>query len=211
MRKSNNNNNRIRKAQRKLTQEELRLAMSVPKSLPGNVSITRTYRYRCDTAGEYSIQDGDFLAMAGGICTVASSTIALVADTFKVHKIEIRAPNPSGTVTAKLQWNGTDYAGGKEISDTSISTAYPAFITSKPPPGSALSLQRGTGSNECIKLYLPAQAIIDVHVTHWMQDAGAALTATVITGSVGYYYWLYLDHHSLATAKIAPVDLYTIQ
>mgnify|MGYP003572086457 CR=1 FL=1 len=209
MRKNNRNNNN----NRRLPQLEAQAARAmidqhsrVPKQIPGNVELTRTYRFEELTAGFFNVQAGDLLGIGGGICTTTNSVLTLNPIASKIHKVEMFAPPVPGTIkcmyTAAI---ANSYA--KEFADSTNSEAFPAHVSCRPPKGSAADLQVGSGSSIILTLEVVAATIIDVHITHYMSDRGLNFTSSIAAGTVGVSYYLALDHSG--TNQLKPVNLLT--
>ncbi len=187
------------------------VANADPPQIPSNVSITRTWRFKSTGDAAQVISGADLAAMAGGICSVANTTLALLAFSCKVHRISIWSP-PSAqgaVVTNRLEWYGPDGVDVyKEVSDSSMSVSRPAHLSARPPAGSLASFVVGPNTaNAVLSITAPTGSIIDVHCTHVLYDnAAASATYTVAAGTLGVLYYLPLDG---ASDVFLPVALNT--
>jgi hypothetical protein len=159
-----------------------------PPQIVSNVPITRTFRFRSTAAGAFNITNIWLTSIAGLMQTIVTTQGTAIANTFKVHKVTCwAAPNPTtagggfADVSTTLTWasaEGAALTAGMEISDSSGSNAYPAHITMRPPLGSVSSFWQtaitGTASVVNFTLQLPAYAIVDVHMTHFLSDTTSA-------------------------------------
>lgn len=180
-----------------------------PPQLRTNVTINHRYRFTSTNAASTSILDSDLLGIAGAVCSVANSTLRMIAASTKLHSVEVWTPPASqgAAATCSLQWASTTFSPTVEVSDTSVSVAEPAHIVATPPPGSASSFWMGAAGNAVMTLVCPVGSIIDVTCTHLLMDTGAAGTAyTVAAGVLGALYFLPLDGD---TDLYPPVSLTT--
>ncbi len=167
-----------------------------PPQIPTEVVITRTYRFRSTDATLTTILKQDLLGIAGAVCTVANTTVSFIARACKVHRVEIWAPPASqgAASTCAIRWKTPEAQNMTEISDSSVSTAFPAHVRGKPPVGSYLSFWISSDADSVMDLTAPVGAIIDVHCTHVLMDTGAAgTTYAVAAGTLGGLYYLPLD------------------
>lgn len=182
---------------------------SQPPQIPSNVTITRTYRFKSTSATMQSITGAQILGVAGAVCTVANTTLRYLATSVRVHRVSVWSP-PSAQgaeATCTLEWKtyqGDEY---KEVSDSSMSVARPAHISSKPPQGSLCWLPMGVSSGTCLDLTAPVGSIIDVHCTHVLNDTATAGSSYAVgAASLGVIYYLPLDG---STDVFTPVGLQT--
>ncbi len=167
-----------------------------PPQVPSNVSITRVWSFTSASASGLSITDGQLLGICGAVCDVANTSLRYIAATVKVHSVEIWTP-PSAVGAAStclLSWASSAFVLGPEVADTSMSTAMPAHIKTKPPPGSAGAFVLSNGANLICKITAPAGSVIRVHATHVLLDSAAVGTSyAVAAGTLGVLYYLPLD------------------
>jgi hypothetical protein len=153
------------------------------------------------------------LGVAGGLGT-AALTLTLFNKSFKIKKVEMWAPPPSqgSTATVSLEWLGSGVnSPNRETSDTSMSTAYPAHLITRPPPQSLASfwttVNAGSATN-IMRLNCPAGTVIDLSLQLIENDQELAnVTVTVVTVVSGNIYYLYLD--GVTTHLLTPVSLNT--
>lgn len=197
-----NNNTKARRGPRKPAQ---------PPAVPTNVQVVHTYRFRSTAATRTAISMLDLLGIAGAVGRVANTSLSLIANSVKLHRVSIWSPPASqgAAATCSITWSTAQtFTEMSEVSDTTLSTAVPAHVSSKPPPGSAASFWiGGTTSDTVMTLEAPVGSVIDVHCTHVLQDdqaAGASYAAAAAT--IGALYYLPLDG---ATDLYLPVSLGT--
>ncbi len=175
-------------------------------------SLTRSYRFINSTAFNSSITSNDLISVAGGICSVANTTMAPIAVSHHLHRIRIwAAPGTAAAAsTVSVRWNTASgsVVPMREDSDTSLSTARPIYLECTPPRGSFAWLPLGPSTSGVFGLTMPAGGVIELHMTHWFYDTGAApvgtFTITVAT-AVGIMQFGYLDQTT--TKYFAPVGL----
>jgi len=181
-----------------------------PPQLPSNVVITRTYRFRSTSDTKTAVTAGNIGGIAGLVCTVANTTLSYLAVSSKVHRVSIWTPPASqgAAATCSIEWVDIDAVGSKEFSDTTVSTAFPAHVSSVPPVGSAAYQWQSTaGGGALMNITAPIGSVIDVHASHVLFDTGtAAPTAAVAAGTLGVLYYLPLDG---VTDVFLPVGLNT--
>ncbi len=182
-----------------------------PPEIASNVIVDHVYRFVSTSGNSTSITQANLIGIAGGVCTVANTTLSLIGNTVSVKRVSIWSP-PSAqgqAVTCSVEWTSAVAAGGRMIerSDTSVSTAMPAQVHARPPKGSLASFWLGSGSDSVFVITAPAGSIIDVHAVHVLEDAaGANLTYAVAAATLGDLYWLPLDG---STDLYTPVSLRT--
>lgn len=183
-----------------------------PPSIPSNIAVNHVYRFVSTAGGSTTIIDTDVAGIAGAKCTVVNSVLSLISQVFKIHRISIWTPPASqgASATCSISWYSLISAGppGPEKSDTTMSTAYPAYVTSTPPPGSrAEMLVSGQGGIALFDLVAPTGSIIDVNVTHYLDDNPATgIVYPVASAVLGEMYYLPLDG---ASDVYLPVSLQT--
>lgn len=170
-----------------------------PPQLRTNVILKHRYRFTSTNASKQTIIDNDMVGIAGAVCSVANSTLSMIAASVKIHSVEIWSPPASqgAAATCSLEWLST-YSPTIEVSDTSVSVSRPAHIKASPPPGSAASFWINPGGIQNImNITAPVGSIIDVTCTHVLNDVGAAgQSYTVAAGTLGALYYLPLDGSS---------------
>ncbi len=208
---TNKNNMRNRSVQRTRTQRNRGGSNISPPQRQSNVLVNHTYRFETAGSATQSITDRDLLAAAGCVCTVNNSTLTSIFQSVKLNSIEIwSATTPGDVTTISLLW-GTDASVGnttKEVSDTSISNAFPAHIFSRPPQGSFASFwQSGTTENTMFTIVCSIKCIVDVNMTCILNDGtSSSATVTVASAALGAVYYAPLDG---STDDFTPVGLTT--
>jgi len=143
--------------------------------------------------------------------TTTNTTVTAFTGSVRVKRVEIWAVGQTlGTaITCSVLWAGTTNSADVEVSDTSVSTAAPAHINSRPPRNSLASFWNIAGTQTLFSLVAPAGCIIDVEVeqTLFDDDNGSNATVSVATAVVGTVYYLSLDPN--ATHRYAPISLTT--
>ncbi len=170
-----------------------------PPQLRTNVILKHRYRFTSTNASPQTIIDNDVVGIAGAVCSVANSSLSMIAASVKIHSIEIWSPPASqGTAaTCSVEWLST-YSPSIEVSDTTVSVSKPAHVKAQPPPGSAAAFWINPGNVQNImKITAPVGSIIDVKCTHVLLDTGTAGTSyAVAAGTLGALYYLPLDGSS---------------
>jgi hypothetical protein len=179
-----------------------------PPSIPGNVAITRTYRFAASSSVNTGITKDDLLGICGAVCTTANSTLSLLSDSVRVHKVSVWTPaGTAATATCSIEWLSDTFKSIHQVSDTSMSSVNPAHVESRPPRGSSAWHWLSTGGDAVFNLVCDDNSIVDVHCTHYLEDDGAAgNTYSVAAGTLGALYYLPLDGDS---DVLVPVSLNT--
>jgi hypothetical protein len=172
------------------------VAAKGPPQIPTNVCVTRTYRFRATAGGEYLIVQGDLMSVGGGMTTAINSSCTLLAGAYKIHSVKMWGPVlASGPTTVGIEWfSAFGNLRCKQVSDTTVSTAFPAYVESSPPSGSNAEFISGAGSANVLSLLCPLDAVIDIHMSHYLQDNMAISTKGVTTApTLGQMFWFALD------------------
>jgi len=151
-------------------------------------------------------------------CVAATATSAYrIAQAVRVKKIEIWGPMASDLVpvTVSVDWTGSATSGsfGKSnrVSDTSMGSAEPAHLVTRPPPGSQIAQWLTGGSTTALcSLTYPAGSVIDLTYELVARDDGTAqsVASAVAGATVGSNYIRALD--STSGTNLVPVSYSTI-
>lgn len=188
------------------------LRKSQPSQFASNVSFGHTYRFVSTNATPTGVTVGSLLAAAGNVCTVSNSTVTSFFGSVKVNRIAMWAPPAAqgSSATASVNWIGAANSSNREVSDTTVSTAIPAHVNSRPPINSLASFW-SNGSNAAATLFTlvaPPGTIIDVSMSLILQDDDAIdsiVDTAVATATFTNTYYLSLDPN--ATHRYTPVSL----
>jgi hypothetical protein len=131
--------------------------------------------------------------------TSGSTTNYRVTNAVKINSItvwSISATLGTPSPPIAIEWLSS-YGPSKIVSDTTLSTAFPAMIHSRPPANSLAGYWSLRGSNESDVLFLVTCAtgsIIHVNMTYNLQDDTAVTSvSTTNSGSAGTLYYTSLD------------------
>jgi len=213
MPKVNNKRKRIEGAsmRREVT---IRPSRSVhPPPIRSNMQVHHKFRFQSNAQGSYVITAADILGACGGTCTVSNSTIVGFFASFKIRRIEAwgfaSATSSLLPATVSVNWNGTpDFVSNQEVSDTSFSNDYPAYVSCRPPRNSNAAFWQTTSTEAMFTITIPDNSIIDVELDLVVSDQQDVATFTgITTASLGSQYYLALDGH--ASNEIIPISLST--
>jgi len=176
-----------------------------PAPFRANVEHRHVFRFTSTNATSASMTDNEILTAAGVIAT--SATVgAAIHSSFKIHRVTIWSPPASqgASTTCSLNWV---QVVEREISDTSVSTAVPAYLTSVPPAGSQAAFWNSNQGTTLFSMVAPVGSIIDIDLTLIMQDNLGSASAVLVGATVGNAYYCCLDSNTNATGIYKPVSL----
>lgn len=158
----------------------------------------------------------DLIAVFGGVATTVgggSATVRLAAKSFKIHSVEAWAPPPAvgESASLSLKWATNPGGGGPsvsslmEVTDTTLSTASPLHIVTKPPKESLSAFWNQFGGGEVFEMSAPVNTVMDILITHVVDDSATALdtyTYSTSTATVTTYVW-----PKLVTSSVIPIAM----
>jgi len=141
------------------------------------------------------------ICQAGGMMAVTTSTQYPLATAVKVSRVRLWASATgagSNGATASIQWAGSggNFGSNFDVSDTSLSQAYPAHVDSRPPARSLAadwSVGTNTGTLFQIAISSNTEVLIDVDAVFVLNDGTAGTVVTASGASVGTVYYAPLD------------------
>lgn len=184
---------------------------SVVPQIRSNIELTHRYRFISTSSTATAITAQSLLGAAGSMCNATNAFAVSVFGSVKVNNVSIWSPPAAqgSSVTCSVEWITTPAQGNnREVSDTSVSTAVPAHVSTGPPLHSLASFWQNSSSNALFTLTAPAGSIIDVSLSLIMWDDDEPQDAIAIAnGTSGNMYYLSLDPN--ATHRYTPVSLVT--
>jgi hypothetical protein len=180
----------------------------VPPPLKTTMSFGHVFRFsNGSNSGTFNIKWAQIFNLLQ-VATSTTTTTRVIASA-KVKRISMWANPPalgSAPTVLSLEWAASQHNEAIQTSDTTMGVR-PARVTSKPPLNSAASwsgLSNSDDNTALVNLILPADTIIDVHVSLRLVDDEAAVAGETISGGIsGTMYYGYLD--GLSSGKLAPV------
>ena len=183
-------------------------------SIQSNVLTNHTFRFTSSSGTATVITPVSILGACGVFTNVANTTVTCYNGSFKLHSVKVWTPpaTQGSSATCSIDWAGNSGLAtttNSEISDTTVSTAIPAFIKAVPPKGCLASFwQNSSVTTGLFILTAPSGSIIDLNVTTVVNDADFGPTnITVATAVIGTNYFLSLDPNT--THRFTPVSLTT--
>lgn len=171
-------------------------------SIQANVNINHTFRFGCTTSAptDYAVTVDDLISSFGMIAATANSAYPIVKS-FKLHSVKAweSVDSGGGVNTISIEWSdgGDGYLAFKEVSDTVISNARPAFVFARPPQGTYpsfwLNEADGTSTVFRVKRTAAANIVIDINVTMMLHDNTVGTPVTTSGATVGAMYYAPLD------------------
>jgi hypothetical protein len=145
--------------------------------------VSTKLRFICGTAGTFNISCNNLLDLLN-FPTIAGVTAYRLCSTFKIKSLEMWAAAPSSGVptTNSLEWvdNTTSSAASRiNVSDTTMGTAKPLHVYSKPSKMSTVGFWQGGGNQIAFTLNLgAAYTIIDLGISFVLNDINSPVAAT---------------------------------
>jgi hypothetical protein len=193
-----------------------------PPMIRANLELAHRYRFTSTAATLTSITDNLLLTAAGVMATTATAGTSLY-QSVRLRRITIWSPPASqgAAVTCSIFWlprSANAGIGGRatEVSDTTVSVAAPATVSSVPPKDSQASFWQNGSSTTLVQLVAPAGSIIDVELSLTVQDgpvSGGGYTpaaAVLVAATAGVVYYCSLDSATKAGSIYQPVSLTSI-
>ncbi len=183
-----------------------------PPQLSSNIRTTHKFRFLSNAAFNNTITSKSLLNAAGGIGTIVNSTIALCYESVRLLKVEVWSPPAAqgAAATVSVEWLSTQ-SPSIEASDTTLSVAHNAHVSTRPPIGSLASFwQNMDATNNLFVLICPINSVVDVtfELVQFDRNTAAATQAALATVVVGRMYFLALDNN-LGSNILIPVSLNT--
>jgi len=174
-----------------------------------NVEFKHRYRFLASNSGTYTVTTAT-LGQALGMMATTAVVAWPIVQSFKLNNIEVwSCPSTTGVgSTVTLLWGDAGSAvntTSREVSDTSVSSAFPAHIRTSPPRGADCAFWQVLGGATLFKITVPAGAVIDLHVSCILADGqNAAASSTVFVGATaGYVYYEPLDGRGGSLTAVA--------
>jgi len=185
---------------------------SVPvPMLRSNLIMSHTFRFTSASNSALAVTANSLIGVCGVKGTVLNTLTSALFDSVRVKSVKIWSP-PSAqgaAVTCSVLWASGVNSPAVEVSDTSVSTAVPAHITSTPPPQSLASFWQRSAATTIFTTVAPVGSIIDVALEMILSDddGGLPVTFATATAALGQNYYLALD--GVAVHQYTPVSLTT--
>ncbi len=174
----------------------------IPK-LDTNVRMQHRFRFQCNAAVTAApILNSDLIGIGGGVCSVVNTTFVPFCNSFKLKSIEVWSPLvTAGTpTTCSVEWTGTNNSPNVEVTDTTVTSTFPAHLKTKPPRNSLASFWQVGSANQICLLTAPTGSIIDVVISYVMNDNETnSITIPVAVGVLGKVYYLGLCNNASAS------------
>lgn len=190
----------VRRPRQNSQKKQLNTAAEKPPQFNSNVYKKHKFRFLATTAFSGSIDNLSIIGIAGSIGTVTNSKTVNYNKSYRIRKIECWSPPASqGSVaTVSVEWiGGSVNSPNKEVSDSSMSVAFPCHLRAVPPVGSLAAFWNAPVSGQSVNiitLVCPANTIIDVVLDLIENDQEATnVQNTVATAVIGNIYYLDLD------------------
>lgn len=185
-----------------------------PPQISSNIAFGHLFRFVSGSGSATTVTANSALCAAGTVCSSANNVVASFVGSAKINRVDIWSPPASqgSSVTCSVNWAGSGNSANREVSDTSISTAMPAHVSTRPPERSlaAFWFNANTPAAPLFTVVAPTGSIIDVSMSLILfdEDTNDAQAAVVVaTGVQGLVYYMSLDPNS--THHYTPVSLTT--
>lgn len=188
-----------------------------PSPFQANVRFAHKFRYVV-TTGITSLNITRFNMLVPFMLNLSASTsnARLIASALvkRIEMYSMGVNSGSAPATIGLTWL-SNLGAITEVSDTSVSSAYPAVIRTSPPRNSVAGFWSSTGSNESEVLFAVTAlggTIVDLWLDFVLFDTGAATltTSTSSGGTVGQLVYCPMDGPGASSPKLTPVGVFAI-
>jgi hypothetical protein len=202
----------VRRArQNKSSGMQSRAARMAPQQISSNIVLRHTYRFVSTSGLGTALTPTSLLCAAGTMGVVVNTQVNSFFASVRIRRIVIYTPPASqgSNATCSVDWVGFNNSPNIEQSDTTVSVAQPAIVSTSPPASSLASFWQVAGTATLCTLTAPTGSIIDVSLDLILtdDDAGTLANSTVATAALGIVYYLSLDPN--ATHRYTPVSLTT--
>jgi hypothetical protein len=181
-----------------------------PAQLSTNIVYHHVFRYTSTNGGLTYVTDTDLIQASGALCSSATAAYRIAAAAKLSHVAMWTPPALQGAAaTCSVEWRGQANSPPVEISDTTVSTASPAHLMSRPPAQSLAAFWLTDTSTRVMTITAPVGTIIDVSVSYVLRDGNEAPNATAIVtlgATTGYLLFPQLDRVS-GLEYLVPVSL----
>lgn len=173
----------------------------IPPSFNPTIKFSRSFYFRTHTGtiAATDITVGMLLGLAGGIVTVANTTLVTYCSSFKLKSVKLWLAEGSVTSNPEIAFPATGYSTNP---DYGRMRAVPTGVVVgggfswSPPPDSFASLwQNATAS--AVKLFtlydVPVGCIIAIEGSWTCSNGIGGLATTIASGALGAHYYLNLD------------------
>lgn len=183
-----------------------------PPMIRSNITFNHRFRFTATAAQTVVITSSDLLFVGGCTGIVLNNIVTSFYGSAKVNSVSVWAPPAAqgSFATTSIEYAGQAAGSNLEFSDTSVSTAQPAVLHTRPPAHSLASFWQtpAVANNNLFTLTVPAGSIIDLDLGLILfDDESAAQNRGVTAAALGTIYYLALDN---ATGhNLVPVSLTT--
>jgi len=188
--------------------------MTAPPQIESNILVSHKYRFVSTSGTVTQLTPTSLLCAAGSVGTVVNTTVTSFFGSVKINRVEIWSPPASqgAAVTCSVEWAGSvaPFIADREVSDTTVSVARPAHLSTRPPRLSLASFWQTAAATTICAVTAPVGSIIDVHLSLTLYDDNGNVpqaTSVVATAVLGTVYYLSLDPN--ANHRYTPVSLTT--
>jgi len=177
----------------------------MPPSIRSNVIVHHKYRFQ-GTSVNYTFTQQNILNLIG-LMARTTTVGGNLAQSFKLNFVEIWATSQSNNSSSiTLRWASDSTIGNStnEVSETSLSSAYPSHIVARPSPSMYQSFWQVEGNDntkEYFTVVASTQSIIDIDVSYILFDGLGSTSVTIADATAGRIY--YPSPHS----SMVPVGL----
>lgn len=165
----------------------------MPPPIQSNVLFNHTYRFK-GTSPSFTFLARDLARLMGIVATTTTVGYPLI-QTFKLNTVEVWATTQSNfSSQITLRWASDEaFANStKEVTDMSLSSAYPSHVLAHPPAGTYQSMwfQESTGGDtEFFHLDASTNVIVDINITGILYDGNRGTSITIADATAGTVYY----------------------
>jgi len=168
--------------------------------------LNHRFRYTSTSGAATEISSSGLIFAAGCVGTVLNSFVTSFYGSVRLNGVSIWTPPAAqgATATCSVEYYGQSQGNTVEYSDTTVSTAQPAVVRTRPPPQSLSAFWQtpDIANQQLVRIIAPTGSIIDVDLSLILyDDESAAQTRAVVAAALGTVYYLALDN---ATGSLYP-------
>jgi hypothetical protein len=166
-----------------------------------NTSVVTRMVFRFYGANQASISATNIFSLLAMNLNNSTAFASLIAS-FRIARVTLMGVSGTSIQTCSLLWKATQLGKSVFLTDTSVSTAAPPYLTSAPPKDSTASFWHENQSDSIALFILNPSSeeggaspvtVVDLHLDITLMNQYSILITGSGTGTAGQVYYGYLD------------------